>query len=68
MLEEACEVAQACGVKRFTAQAVVESVYNKPASNDLLQEADGLATTFAAFCECVGIDNHTMHMCACATP
>jgi len=54
VLEEAAELAQAEGLTRVKALAIIEHVFNKP-DGDPMQEAGGVGVTLLAYCAARGI-------------
>jgi NTP pyrophosphatase (non-canonical NTP hydrolase) len=54
-LEEAAELAQACGVSPTVARRVIAAVYNRPAGN-VAQEVGGTMLTVRTLCAVLSID------------
>lgn len=53
-IEEAVELAQACGLSKTEARAIVDHVFGKPAG-EIGQEVGGVGVTLLALCELHGI-------------
>lgn len=53
-IEEALELAQACGVEQEKARAILDHVYSRP-PGDPYQEVGGVGMTLLPLCEMIGI-------------